>query len=806
MIKQFYGVLILSLLACSTFAQNYNLTQLSNLPYTMDLNDVWGYQHSSGVEYALVGTVTGTSIVSLEDPTNPVEKLFIPGNQSLWRDLKTWGDYAYVTTDVGTDGLLIINLSDTSNFTYQFINPQLTVNGVTGTFNKAHNLYIDENGYCYIAGSNISVGETLIFDVHTTPGTPIYMGTTQPFYAHDAYTRGDTLWTSDINDGFFSVYDVSDKTAPVLLAQQTTSFVFTHNAWISDDGNTLFTTDEKPNAFIGSYDVSDLTDIKEIDLWRPFETEGQGVIPHNVHVWNDYIIISYYTDGVIVLDASHPDNLVEVAKYDTYPFPNPTTGGPLFFGAWGAYPFSPSGMIFVTDINTGLHVFQPTYQRACRLEGLVTELGTGTPLSNVDIQLDTTPIYTDSDLIGEYKTGIAQAGTYNVTYSKAGYFPKTVQVTLQNGVVTVQDVELEPAMAFAFSGQVIENATGNAGIENATVHLISSQYEYTVFTDANGNYTVDSLYPGDYTITTGKWGYHTEDTLIVGINVGQPLPVIDLEEGYRDEFALDLGWTTNGNASSGDWERVDPEGVASNNGQTAPEDDLLGDIGELCYVTGNNGGGQNGADDIDDGLVRLISPTFDMSNYDNPHLSFYYWFVNEGGTGGSAFNDTLTVDISNGIETVRLTTIGPDSSTYAWSTRREFKLDDYLTLTNAMQVTFIASDNSPGHIVEAAIDLFEIVDSASTDTTTSVVLNTNDAINLNAYPNPFENNVQLAYDFSEAWSVENKHQIQVRNLLGQLVETVNIQEANGILSLGENWEAGIYLVTYQHKTIRLIKR
>lgn len=428
-----------ALLSQVALAQNYNLTRLSNLRYNVELNDIWGYQHSNGTEYALVGLTNGVSIVNLSDPAHPVEDLFIPGAQSIWRDLKTWGSYAYVIADEGKDGLLIIDLSNPNNFTYQFWRPELTVNWDTDTLNAAHNLYIDEAGYCYIAGSNISAGETIILDVHTTPQTPIYRGTTLPLNAHDIYAAGDTLWTSDLRNGSFSVYDVSDRTAPSLLAQQMTPFQFTHNAWISDDRNTLFTTDEVANAWVTAYDVSDVNDIKELDRWRPFETEGQGVIPHNVHVWNDYVIISYYTVGVIILDATRPANLGEVARYDTYPLSDESG----FLGAWGAYPFLPSRLVLVSDINTGLHVLQPNYQRACWLEGVVTELGTGNPIFDVEVKIKTTAVYTHSDLVGTYKTGIARAGTYEVTFSKAGFFPKKVQVTLQNNQVNIQDVVLE---------------------------------------------------------------------------------------------------------------------------------------------------------------------------------------------------------------------------------------------------------------------------------------------------------------------------------------------------------------------------
>jgi hypothetical protein len=45
-----------------------------------------------GIEYAIVGTTEGTSILSLEDPSNPIEVFWEPGSTSVWRELKTWGD------------------------------------------------------------------------------------------------------------------------------------------------------------------------------------------------------------------------------------------------------------------------------------------------------------------------------------------------------------------------------------------------------------------------------------------------------------------------------------------------------------------------------------------------------------------------------------------------------------------------------------------------------------------------------------------------------------------------------------------
>ncbi|MFQ5448422.1 MAG: LVIVD repeat-containing protein, partial [Saprospiraceae bacterium] len=279
------------------------------MQYSQNLSDVWGYVAPDSTEYALVGVRNGVSIINLTDPANPVESDFVPGPNSTWRDIKTWGDHAYVTNET-SGGLLVIDLSplpDSVNYHYWAPNlPGL------GTLSSCHNLWIDEFGYIYLTGCNINGGGLVFIDAATDPENPSYAGKGATQYSHDVFVRNNIAYSSEINIGVFAAYDVSDKGNPVLLATQQTPASTTHNAWLSDDDNILFTTDETGSAPVSSYDVSDLNNIVELDQFVPLETLGEGVIPHNVHVWNDWLIISYYTDGCIIVDAQNPDNLIEV--------------------------------------------------------------------------------------------------------------------------------------------------------------------------------------------------------------------------------------------------------------------------------------------------------------------------------------------------------------------------------------------------------------------------------------------------------------------------------------------------------------
>lgn len=691
--KKTLFLLLFSFLSFLSFAQ-LNMTLLDQIDYTQNTNDIWGWvDPDDGTEYALVGTVTGVSVVSLADPQNIVEVAFLPGANSTWRDIKTWGNYAYVTNET-SGGLMVIDLTDAPNN----ITATNWIPSAPGMdFTKAHNLYIDEFGYCYIAGANKNSGGMIILDVFSTPGTPQFVAAAPAVYAHDVYVRDNKMYASEIYLGRLAIYDVSDKMNISLLAAQQTPYSFTHNAWLNDAGDVVFTTDEKANAPIGAYDISDLDNIIELDQFRPVATLGANVIPHNVHVWEDWLIISYYTDGGVIVDASKPDNLIEVGNWDTFLGGN---GG--FNGAWGAYPFLPSGLVLITDIGNGLFVCGANYVRACWLEGTVTDAVNGLPISGASVHIESTQANTaTTNLSGVYKTGQAIPGDFEVTFSATGYYPKTVNATLENGVLTILNVTLEPISSFFVSGQVVKASDGSP-VPGAKVILLNAQGEYTFIADANGNFSAPNVFGGSYTLVAGDWGYlHTVvNNFAVNLNT-QPI-VVSLKKGYQDDFILDQGWTNTHTASSGWWVRDEPIGTNYNGITSNPDLDVDFDLGNKSFVTGN-GGGDAGTDDVDNGVVTLTSPVMNLSTFNKPVLRYSTWFFNAGGNGTP--NDALEVRITNGTDEVVLETITQSAS--AWKAPSEFDLASLITLTDNMQVIFETSDlPNSGHLVEAAVDAF----------------------------------------------------------------------------------------------------
>ncbi len=764
----------LPLLLAHSLAAQLNLTYKSHVEYPERLNDIWGYVGSGEREYALVGLREGVSIIDVTDTENPVIKGYASGPESTWRDIKTWGDYAYVTNEDSL-GLLVINLAnlpnDLTDDDFWYWNPDIP--GL-GTLQSCHNIYIDEFGFAYLVGCNINSGGMLYVDVFSNPGSPDFIAAGPSVYSHDVYVRDNLAYSSEINDGIFTIYDVTDKNSTLNLGDQSTPFNFTHNAWLSDDSNFIFTTDERAGAPVAAYDISDFNNIEEIDRFVPLETLGDGVTPHNVHVWNDWLVISYYTDGCIIVDASNPSNLIEVGNFDTF-----LPGSTGFSGAWGAYPFLPSGTVLVSDINNGCFILEPNYVRACWLEGNVKSAANGAKIQGVQIEINTNEFNQGiTDFNGDYKTGLAIAGNYEVVFSHPEYFPLTANAMLENGALTILDVELEAKPTQALIGKVVETGSQNP-IPNAKIFISGIAIDYFETTDADGNFSIPAVVEDDYTVYVGSWGF-VNDSLNINILDEEKSFTIGLDRGYADDFILDLDWQIDGSAFKGGWERGEPIGTFSPDSLFAnPAFDIKGDVGNQCYITGN-GGGSYTNDDVDNGTTRIISPVMDLSNYKDPTLQFSSWFFNEG---FAAIDDTLNVYVDNGTEAVIVQQIYNSQS--EWRTS-EIQLNDFILSTNTTRVSFQTSDqvnNNQPHAVEAGIDGFKVFDA------NPIVIP--EPWLMIAYPNPFDDTFSIKYELE---SLTDNSSIYIYNVLGQLIDRILLDNITGTVLINSIQSSGVYFL------------
>lgn len=388
----------------------------------------WHYVDSNGTEYALVGTSRGMSVVDLSNPFAPIERFKVPGLLNNWREVKTWGGFAYVGSEAAGSGITIVDLRALPDTIYWKVwkGDSAHVDQVL----RSHTVQA-EAGYLYIFGAYPIQNGALICDL-TDPWDPKIVGQYAANYVHDGFIRGDTLWTSEIYAGQFGVIDIFDKANPQLIITHPTPFAFNHNTNLSDDSKVLFTTDEKSNAPLASFDVSDLQNITLLDKYYPSFNPSKEV--HNVRVLNNFLINPSYGGQLTIVDATRPNNLVETARA--------LLGSSL---VWDADPYLPSGILFATAKNEGLFIFKPTYRRASYLEGKVTDALSGLPIAQAHVSLSSGLLLDSTYVDGTYKTGTDTAGLFSILVQHPGYYSKIIdQVSLQNGQTTLLDVALEP--------------------------------------------------------------------------------------------------------------------------------------------------------------------------------------------------------------------------------------------------------------------------------------------------------------------------------------------------------------------------
>ena len=321
--------------------QNFNTELVGHLEYEQGLNDVWGYAASNGIEYALVGSNTGTSIVDVTtNPSEPEEVAFISGLESTWRDIKTYQDYMYVCTEA-QQGIQVVDISSPGE--------AVLVETWTGDNDEGvsvHNIF-QADGYLYVVGTNASFGDMHILDL-SNPAAPVLVGTWTGEYLHDVYVRDNYAYGAGIYSSTMYIIDISDKSNPTTVASWTYPGK-AHACWLTEDDNYLITADEIAGGHVKIWDIQDFNNINLVSEWTAADAENLTV--HNVFVRDNYLYCSYYVFGLQIVDISDPYQPFLAGYFDSYLGENE-----LFGGNWGIYPFTESCNIYISDRSNGLFV------------------------------------------------------------------------------------------------------------------------------------------------------------------------------------------------------------------------------------------------------------------------------------------------------------------------------------------------------------------------------------------------------------------------------------------------------------------
>ena len=336
----------------ATLLYNWQDTSLvGSWAYNNIYNECWGF-YVNDKEIAVIGSTEGTHFFDVSNPASSSEIAFVAGAYTgagvIHRDYHDYQGYLYAVCDEGnTSTLQIIDISNLPNY----IN---TVYDSNNLFTKAHNIFIDTaTGKMYACASNSAMD---VYDLQNPTSPQLIYSYNNVGHVHDAFVRNDSAYLNCGNDGlrifdFSNVNQLGDQ--PLLLGSLTSypDAGYNHSGWLSDDGKTYIMQDENHGYDVKILDVSDVSNISVLSTFN--SGVNSQSMAHNGIIKGNNVYIPYYHDGIRVFDISDPSNPIQTWEYDTY--------APLshasYKGAWGVYPYLPSGNIIVSDMQTGLYIF-----------------------------------------------------------------------------------------------------------------------------------------------------------------------------------------------------------------------------------------------------------------------------------------------------------------------------------------------------------------------------------------------------------------------------------------------------------------
>ena len=335
-------------------------------------NDSWGWTDpQDGKEYAIMGLNNGTAFIDISNPTQPVYlgKLPTHTEDSSWKDMKVYGNYAFIVSEASGHGMQVFDLTRLRNVSNAPAN--FTNDAHYGGFDKAHNIVINpEQPYAYVVGTSTDEGGPHIVDISDPLNPELAGGYSGSQYTHDAqvvtYNGPDPDYAGreiflGSNESEVVFVDVTDKSNPVLISDisyANSDASYTHQGWLTEDQRYFVLGDELDERDFGNDTktiIFDLEDIDNPDLHQEY-FGPTSAIDHNGYIKGDTFYLSNYTAGIRIVDISSvgANEVNEVGFFDTYPESNSVA----FNGVWSNYPYFESGNIVVSDINRGFFLIR----------------------------------------------------------------------------------------------------------------------------------------------------------------------------------------------------------------------------------------------------------------------------------------------------------------------------------------------------------------------------------------------------------------------------------------------------------------
>lgn len=684
-----------------------------NREHTLEVDSTRALLFCNGTR--LNTTQTGMRILSLTNPLSPVD---VGGYTAEYvHDCFPRGDTLFASC-IFTGVMRVLNIANPASIT------EIT----SWTYPKAftHSAETSKDGkYLYVC-DELNYGTMKIFDIHDLIAHPQIMEITANPLAivHNIHVKADTGFVAYYTEGI-RLFDLSDPALPAEFGYYDTYAGYSggfHGVWeiaprfpsgtfvASDIGTGLYVFRTNPNYGILKVNVVDPTmaPVSDADVTAMGETDStrtQG-------------------SGTVRLALSPGSHTLRVKK------------------------FGFKSVVLPVTMTKGAHDSVMVTLQAeplATVTGVARRSSDSAGLEGADLEMEGTPLGTESAAGGAYSMTGVPGGTYSMTCDRAGYVPVTRITTVQPGVDRTADFTLHKA----------------------------AWYDSC---DADRGWSLSAT--GDNAVT-GLW----ERADPVGTSQATAAAARHLGPSAYEAGSLHPAAQ----------HEEPPEGTLGQ-GPVQPEDDHTPGPGGFCFVTGNSTpGNPPGTNDVDGGKTTLTTPLLDMAGMTDPHVHFARWFfMNSPGEP-----DSFLIDVSaDGVSWVKVRSIL--TSEPAWR-HEAFRVRDYITPTSTVRVRFTAQDQPPEGVVEAAVDDFEFYDAALTPASAAGSPTTPQAAVSAPRPNPAARGASLTLTLSAPAPAR----VAVYDLAGKKVRTLFEGQAaagpttlvwDGRDALGRGVASGVYWI------------
>ena len=280
-------------------------------------------------------------------------------------DVKAHGGILYAAT--ASTGLVVFNVSTPTA-------PELIgryyvfeEEGSAENFVNIHNIFLSPDGRYVYAINTSSVDETerrflsdlRIIDV-SDPRSPKEAGR----FVKESSARFESVHDVNVIErdgrliaflhymrGGLWILDVTDPASIAVKGSIKWDGTLSHSGWPFAVGDRLYYA-HNDEGYDQHLTVLEVTDPVSPRVVSRFKTRP-GLSIHNLEVVDGIAYISYYVDGLRIVDLRDPEKPREIGHYDTVPAEDERD---ILHGAWGVRVYD--GVVYISDTETGTYAFE----------------------------------------------------------------------------------------------------------------------------------------------------------------------------------------------------------------------------------------------------------------------------------------------------------------------------------------------------------------------------------------------------------------------------------------------------------------